>query len=107
MSNYDGSSTTLKNFLLIATIGATSTLSIPVAYQETYIPHQNVAIADYNLVQNDSRNWADNYDSYEYKNTDTIKMNAIIEFSKNICENCIDIESDFVEIVNANFWDLV
>jgi hypothetical protein len=36
-----------------------------------------------------------------------IKMNTLISITMNLLENSTDIESEFVDIVNDNFWDLI
>jgi hypothetical protein len=38
---------------------------------------------------------------------DVIKMNTLISTTMNLLENSTDIESEFVDIVNDNFWDLI
>jgi Tat protein secretion system quality control protein TatD with DNase activity len=38
---------------------------------------------------------------------DVIKMNTLISITMNLLENLTDIESEFVDIVNDNFWDLI
>lgn len=38
---------------------------------------------------------------------DAIKMNALISITMNLLENSTNIESEFVDIVNDNFWDLI
>jgi len=46
-------------------------------------------------------------DNYNFNYEDSEKINTIITFAKNLLENSKNIESDFVDIVNDNFWDLI
>ncbi|RLB67790.1 MAG: hypothetical protein DRH08_02750 [Deltaproteobacteria bacterium] len=42
-----------------------------------------------------------------YSAQDKEKYQAILDFSQNILDNSTDIDSEFVDIVNENFWDLL
>ena len=44
---------------------------------------------------------------YTTVESETAKINLIVAFSKNIVEHSKDIDSEFVEIVNNKFWDLI
>jgi hypothetical protein len=44
---------------------------------------------------------------YSIINSDAERIQVIVDFSKNIIENSVDIDNEFVEIVNENFWDLI
>lgn len=46
-------------------------------------------------------------DIYNFHNEDNEKINTIVSFTQNLLENSQDIESEFVDIVNDNFWDLI
>ena len=35
------------------------------------------------------------------------KLQTIIDFSKKVLQNTKDIDSEFVDIVNDNFWELI
>lgn len=42
-----------------------------------------------------------------YSAQDEEKYQAIVGFSQKIIDNSTDIDSEFVDIVNENFWDLL
>ncbi len=42
-----------------------------------------------------------------YSSSDELKINSLISFSSKLLMNSKDIESDFVELINKNFWDLL
>jgi hypothetical protein len=46
-------------------------------------------------------------DYYNFQDEDVAKIDTLISFTKNLLENSIDIENEFVDIVNDNFWDLI
>lgn len=45
--------------------------------------------------------------AYSIDNKSDEKMGEIISFTKKVLNNSKDIESEFVDIVNDNFWDLI
>ncbi|MGI6444100.1 MAG: hypothetical protein ACOX2I_00010 [Candidatus Ozemobacteraceae bacterium] len=54
--------------------------------------------------------WKDNaFDQpldYQLQNENEEKLQTIIDFSKKVLQNTKDIDSEFVNIVNDNFWEL-
>lgn len=94
-----------SNVILFATLSA-SVVSLPYT-SDSLIPFSN---HDY-YYPNDIDDWRDQVfmqgpDHYKYI-SDTENIQAIIEFSKTVIDNSQDIDSEFVDIVNDKFWDLI
>ena len=45
--------------------------------------------------------------SYKLRDYSANRIDSIIYFSKNVINNSKDIDGEFVNLVNENFWDLV
>ncbi len=96
----------LSNLVILATLSS-SVVSLN-HETESYLTPQNEAKFEHHV---DIADWKDkafkeSYD-YSFHNEDVDKMNTMILFTKNLLENSKDIESEFVDIVNDNFWDLI
>ncbi len=44
---------------------------------------------------------------YQLQDESMEKLQTIIDFSKKVLQNTKDIDSEFVDIVNDNFWELI
>lgn len=98
--------TSLSNLIISATL---SSSVVGLSHEtESYLTPQQEAKFEY---RTDIAEWKDNAfnQSYDYNlhNENMEKINTIISFTKNILEKSKDIESEFVDIVNDNFWDLI
>ncbi|WP_296618866.1 hypothetical protein [Marivirga sp.] len=55
--------------------------------------------------------WKDNAfnksSDYQLYDENSEKIDTMISFTKNLLNNSKDIENEFVDIVNDNFWDLI
>ncbi len=96
----------LSNFLIFATL---SSSVVCFSYEtENYLTPQHEATYEHHVNIAD---WKDNAFNpsidYSFHNEDAEKINTMISFTKNLLENSKDIESEFVDIVNENFWDLI
>jgi hypothetical protein len=95
----------IPNIILLAAL-STSVVSLSYTY-DSLIPLQNHQYS----YQNDISDWKDFafHPSSDYQqispNNQSIK--TIIEFSRTVIENSKDIDSEYVDIVNANFWELI
>ncbi len=96
--------TSLATLVLFATIN-TSTICVP--FDSNMLP---TCIPKYD-PPNQINNWRElslnNYPTSLSNNIELEKIDIIVSFSKNVIENSKDIDSEFVEIVNNNFWDLI
>jgi hypothetical protein len=95
----------LANFVILATISS-SVLSL--SYDsDSLIPKMN---HNYNH-QNNIADWKDNAfnlsSDYQIQNESLVKIQTIVEFSKKVLSNTKDIDSEYVDIVNENFWELI
>lgn len=48
-----------------------------------------------------------NTPAYSILNSDADRIQIIFDFSKKIIESSVDIDNEFVEIVNEDFWNLI
>ena len=95
----------LANIVLLATI---SSSVISLSYDsDTLIPKMN---HNYNF-QNNIAEWKDyafnQSADYKLQSESMEKLQTIIDFSKRVLQNTKDIDSEFVDIVNDNFWELI
>lgn len=100
-----GTNSSLTNLVVLATI---SSSVLTLSYEMTSsLPKRNV---DYEFNQ-DVSDWRNN--AFHYSNNYTFlhefseKISAVLSFSKTIIENSKDLDSEIVDIVNENFWDLI
>ena len=110
MLNYLSNST-INIILLSSLSGSTVGVALPYENVENLIPQSNIEVTVQNkfpnisnlLIDGDSNNYSLlSYVRYDNENN----INAILQFSKRIIENSKDIDAEFVEIVNQNFWEL-
>lgn len=98
--------TSLSNLVILATLSSSvvslnheSDSYLTPQYEAKFEHHVNIA------------DWKDNaFNSsfdYSFHNEDVEKINTMVSLTKNLLENSKDIESEFVDIVNDNFWDLI
>lgn len=101
--------TTNSTFLLLfASVAASSTVT-PLLYDANPIYHPTEA-GNYN-VNREITEW-DNMNIYGLSQIDLTyaqeaKVDTIIEFAQKLINDSKDIDSEFVEIVNEHFWDLI
>lgn len=97
------SNSTITNLLLLATI---SSSAVCLTYDASgLIPAME---HKYDIAENIA-DWNENAFNKlpTYSAQDEEKYQAIIGFSQRILTNTADIDSEFVDIVNENFWDLL
>ncbi len=74
---------------------------------ESLIPDEEVK---YEIMKNFS-DWKDSAFNPITSNTvvieDVEKIQTIIEFSRKVLADSTDIDNEYVDIVNENFWDLI
>jgi hypothetical protein len=98
--------TSLSNLVILATLSS-SVVSLN-HETESYLTPQHEAKFVHHVNIAD---WKDNAfnQSYEYSfHVENVeRINTMISFTQNLLENSKDIESEYVDIVNDNFWDLI
>jgi hypothetical protein len=99
--------TTLTKLIVITSL-STSVVSLPYDNLENLIPEKR---ANYKKDMSQTTDWREkafNINSgYTLQDEDEKKMQAIIDFSKDIIDNSKDIDTEYVDIVNENFWELI
>jgi hypothetical protein len=100
------SSTSLTNFVLLVTLSS-SVISLPYDSSNFLIPQIKTPI----LYQPDIADWKNNAfnnsTNYSIQNSDTERIKTILGFSQKVLANLTDIDSEYVDIVNENFWELI
>jgi hypothetical protein len=100
------SSTSLTNFVLLVTLSS-SVISLPYDSSNFLIPQIKTPI----LYHTDIVDWKDNAfnnsTNYSIQNSDTERIKTILGFSQKVLANLTDIDSEYVDIVNENFWELI
>jgi hypothetical protein len=100
------SNSTLTNLMLLATISS-SVISLSYDSPDSLMPmHEATYTHMINIAE-----WKDNafntLPDYSLPNEEQEKIQTIIGFSHQVLSNSTDIESEYVDIVNENFWDLI
>lgn len=90
--------TRISSLLLMTALGATST-NIILPYQINLLSAAEV-IPKYNEIKELN---GDKYTGIDEKT----QVDTIINFSLRLISNSKNIESEYVEFVNKNFWDLI
>ena len=95
----------LANIVLLATI---SSSVISLSYDsDNLIPKMNHNYSFQNNIA-DWKDFAFNQSvEYQLQDESMEKLQTIIDFSKKVLQNTKDIDSEFVDIVNDNFWELI
>lgn len=95
----------LANFVILATVSS-SAVSLPYD-SNNLMPQKNHNYYFQNSI-NDLKEMAYNQlTNYQLYNENSEKIQIIIDFTMKIMQNTKDIDSEFVDIVNNNFWELI
>ncbi len=99
-----GTNSNIKNYIIMTALSS-SVLSFNYEEVNPLIPTTN---AEYNFENSDSWKYQSIYNAMSFDKGEEIteKENIILEFSNDLISNSSDIDSEFVDIVNDNFWDL-
>lgn len=100
-----GTNNSLANIILLATI---SSSVISLSYDsDTLIPKVNCNYSFQNNIA-DWKDYAFNQSvDYQLNNENMEKLQTLIDFSRKVLQSTKDIDSEFVDIVNENFWALI
>ncbi len=91
-----GTATTFDGIFLLGALGASNTI-MPLPYQ--YNPIDASVIGKYSEIKVLNENYKPFYEESQ--------LDIIVNISKHLILNSKNIENEFVEIVNNNFWDLI
>lgn len=99
------SNTTLSNLVILATL---STSVLNVSYELNDLTPSKDVEYEYTYSVSDWKDEAFNDSSdYRFVEVETNKLETMIEFTKNLLDNSTDLDSEYIEIVNENFWELI
>ncbi|NJY61438.1 hypothetical protein HC174_01535 [Salinimicrobium sp. CDJ15-81-2] len=104
----NSSNSSLSNIVVLATISS-SVLSLSYDISDANIP---VMRADYEHHLTMRGDWKDSAfnpssDYYLDEDSQSSKIQTILKFSNDLIKNSKDLDSEYVDIVNENFWDLI
>jgi len=94
--------------LVLLTTLSTSVLSV--SYEAPYLlPKDESNYSTEIVMSNLKNNMFNDIPNLSIENDNYInnKINIIVEFSSKLISNSIDIDSEFVDIVNEHFWELI
>lgn len=96
---------TMPNIIFLSTLSA-SVVSL------SYGTETLISQANYHYIyQYHIDNWIDSVfvqgSKHQFFNQVTERTQALIDFSKRLIDNTKDIDSEFVNVVNENFWELI
>jgi hypothetical protein len=101
------SNTALSNLMLFVSIGSSSVVSLNYEINQPMIPENTPILENhYNIENWNNSIFATNSD-YIVQDNNVTKISTILDFSKRILRNSKDLDGEFVDIVNENFWDLI
>lgn len=95
-----------KNLIIFATLSS-SVVAMPYEYSEAIIPSEEVKIKSMENMPDWDATLFNPLASNSVINDDNEKIDTIIDFSQKVLEDSMDMDSEYVDIVNENFWDLI
>ncbi len=100
---------TIKNLLLLATatFGTSVASSQSPENAEDLIPERGFKYEKPSSLSDWRDNAFNDLSDYSFKIDYQEKIQTILDFSKKIIRNSVDIDSEFVDIVNEDFWELI
>lgn len=104
MGNLSNSS--LSNLVMLATLSS-SVISLSYDDSSNLLPEVEVQYQHHFNVADWKENAFNVSSDYTIQDEYAEKVQAIIGFSKKVLDNSTDLDSEYLEIVNENFWDLV
>jgi len=100
------SNSTLTNLILMATI-STSVVSLSYDSPDSLIPKYQATYTHMKSIAEWKDNAFNTLPDYSLPNEEQVKIQTIVGFSHLVIANSTDIDSEYVDIVNENFWDLI
>lgn len=98
--------TSSRKIMMFVSMGvALSTIAIPYDYKCDDNNITPCRVAKYKHISYDSN--FEKQGTYKSTLSDDEKVDIITNLSKHLIEHTTDIDSEFVKIVNENFWDLI
>lgn len=100
-------SNTTRNILIYTALGTTLSFPVMLPYEEDFSQKEDLKS---NQITEDPYSNLMNQINESYllwQQNDIEKINSIIDVSRKLISKSIDIDSEYVDIVNDNFWDLI
>jgi hypothetical protein len=101
---------TTNDLLQLAGLGLSSTIiGVSVAPETTNIPFR-LSEPDFQLITEISawdKSLFNPSTDYFLLSEDSVSLHKLLHFSKKIINESVDIDPEYIDIVNENFWDLI
>ncbi len=97
---------TIKNMIVFISLSS-SVLALPYDFTENSVSEISHINDSQTAIENWQANAFNHSSDYIIDAGDSEKIRIIIDFSKKILRNSKDMDSEFIDIVNENFWDLI
>ncbi len=102
-----GTNTTLSNFLIIASLSSSSLINSDYLSNNLF-PQKNISGYHLQASMFDWKDMAFNTSGqYTILDEETEKIDIMLHFTKNLLTTSVDLESEIIDLVNENFWNLL
>ncbi len=97
-------STMMNTVLVVATVGSGAICSL---WEENPMGELLGDLAHEGVYDTRENEFTTSSMSYSFIDENDEKIDTIINFSKKVIDNTIDIEPEYLDVVNDNFWELI
>ncbi len=101
------SNISLSNLIVLVTTFSSSFINSNFEIENYLTPQYKMKLEHLDNIADWKNNAFNTSYNYSFHNENTEKINTMILFTKNLLKNSKDIDNEFVDIVNDNFWDLI
>lgn len=102
----NNSSSTITNLVVLATLSSTA-LSVQYESNENLIPDQDFNFGAPTVYLENWKDQAFNTANYIISDENTEKTQIVLDFSEKILNESKELDNEFADLVNENFWDLI
>lgn len=96
----------LTNLMFITTLSS-SVMILPYDLSDSLLPTSEAVFTKMENISDWKENAFNQIPDYSLQNEIDEKIQTIIGFSTSILSNTTDIDSEYVDIVNEHFWELI
>lgn len=100
------SNSSITSLMFFATLSS-SVIMLPYELTNTLIPTSEVNFTKMENIADWKEKAFNTSSDYTFNNEADMKIQIIIGFSSRILDNSTNIDSEFVDIVNEHFWELI
>ena len=97
----------LSTFAIMLSLSPNMTTNLD--YDNSILEFDNIKNVDY--VKDNIEDWREkafnSTANYDLEKNHINKFNTLVHFTSNLVQNSKDLDSDFIEVINDNFWDLI